>query len=126
MKEEFNKTPKLTKVQKDALAVLAATPEQNVDTSEISELTANDFARAVRLESLYKPRKKQITARIDADSIFWLKSKGGHGYQSRLNAILREAMKQETQVSKSGTTKRATKGPPVAQKRSLARGLREA
>ena len=35
--------------------------------------------------------KQQITARIDADVLDWLKS-GGKGYQSRLNAILRREM----------------------------------
>jgi len=35
--------------------------------------------------------KKQITARVDADVLAWLKS-DGKGYQSRMNAILRQAM----------------------------------
>jgi uncharacterized protein (DUF4415 family) len=35
-----------------------------------------------------------VTARIDADVLFWLKS-NGEGYQSRMNAILRQAMEQE-------------------------------
>ncbi|MDE0347407.1 MAG: BrnA antitoxin family protein [Boseongicola sp.] len=35
--------------------------------------------------------KKQITTRVDADVLVWLKS-GGKGYQSRMNAILRQAM----------------------------------
>ena len=39
----------------------------------------------------YKPLKRQITARVDADVLEWLKSQG-KGYQSRLNAILRREM----------------------------------
>jgi uncharacterized protein (DUF4415 family) len=39
----------------------------------------------------YRPVKKQITARVDADVLAWLKSQG-KGYQSRMNAILRDAM----------------------------------
>jgi uncharacterized protein (DUF4415 family) len=35
--------------------------------------------------------KQQITARVDADVVAWLKSYG-KGYQSRLNAILRREM----------------------------------
>ncbi len=39
----------------------------------------------------YRPIKKPITIRIDADVLHWLK-RDGEGYQSRLNAILRDAM----------------------------------
>jgi uncharacterized protein (DUF4415 family) len=36
----------------------------------------------------YRPLKKQVTARLDADVLAWLKA-GGKGYQARMNAILR-------------------------------------
>lgn len=39
----------------------------------------------------FRPVKQQITARVDADVLAWLKSQG-KGYQSRMNAILRDAM----------------------------------
>ena len=39
----------------------------------------------------YKPIKKTVNVRLDADVIEWLQS-GGKGYQTRMNAILREAM----------------------------------
>jgi uncharacterized protein (DUF4415 family) len=39
----------------------------------------------------FKPIKKTVYVRLDADVIEWLKSKGS-GYQTRMNAILREAM----------------------------------
>ena len=39
----------------------------------------------------YRPVKRQITARVDADVLEWLKSQGS-GYQSRINAILRREM----------------------------------
>ena len=41
--------------------------------------------------SLYRPLKRQITARVDADVLDWLKGQG-KGYQSRINAILRREM----------------------------------
>jgi uncharacterized protein (DUF4415 family) len=34
------------------------------------------------------PGKKQLTIRLDADVLAWLKAQG-KGYQSRINAILR-------------------------------------
>jgi uncharacterized protein (DUF4415 family) len=39
----------------------------------------------------YKPIKKTVNVRLDADVIEWLKS-GGAGYQTRMNAILRREM----------------------------------
>jgi uncharacterized protein (DUF4415 family) len=43
---------------------------------------------------LYKPRKKPVTLRLDADVIDWFKKPGG-GYQTRINRALRKVMKQE-------------------------------
>jgi uncharacterized protein (DUF4415 family) len=37
--------------------------------------------------------------RIDADIVAWLKSKG-HGYQTRLNAILRRSMLEDMHQTK--------------------------
>jgi len=42
---------------------------------------------------LYKPIKKTIQIRLDADILEWLKE-AGSGYQTRANAILRQAMLQ--------------------------------
>jgi uncharacterized protein (DUF4415 family) len=41
-----------------------------------------------------RPVKEQLTIRIDADIVHWLKSKHGP-YQTRLNAILRAVMTHE-------------------------------
>jgi uncharacterized protein (DUF4415 family) len=46
--------------------------------------------RAVNMEN-FKPIKKTVYVRLDADIIEWLKSEGD-GYQTRMNAILRRAM----------------------------------
>jgi len=40
---------------------------------------------------LYKPLKKTVQIRLDADVLEWLKQ-AGPGYQTRANAILRQAM----------------------------------
>ena len=42
---------------------------------------------------LYKPIKKTVQIRLDADVLEWLKQ-AGPGYQTRANAILRQAMLQ--------------------------------
>ena len=43
----------------------------------------------------YKPIKKTVNVRLDADVIEWLQS-AGRGYQTRMNGILREAMLNST------------------------------
>ncbi len=69
---------------------LANRPESEIDCSDIPATTGKDWAGAVH-GKFYPPIKRQLTVRIDADVIAWLKSQG-KGYQSRLNAILRSAM----------------------------------
>ncbi|MDR1804172.1 MAG: BrnA antitoxin family protein [Treponema sp.] len=44
---------------------------------------------------LYKPIKKTVQIRLDADVLEWLKQ-AGPGYQTRVNAILRQAMLQSS------------------------------
>lgn len=39
----------------------------------------------------YRPVKKAVSLRLDADVIAWLK-KDGEGYQTRANRLLRERM----------------------------------
>jgi uncharacterized protein (DUF4415 family) len=44
------------------------------------------------MSALYRPIKRQITSRIDADVIEWFRSRThrGEGYQTRINRALRE------------------------------------
>nr|WP_246712015.1 BrnA antitoxin family protein [Phyllobacterium myrsinacearum] len=65
-------------------------PDSEIDLSDIPELTDEQWSKAVR-GRFYRPVKHQITARVDADVLDWLKSQG-KGYQARMNAILRRAM----------------------------------
>ncbi len=80
----------LTKAQQDDLARLAALPDDRIDTSDAPELTDAQLA-GMQQGAFFRPVKTQITARVDADVLAWLKSQG-KGYQSRMNAILRAAM----------------------------------
>ena len=72
------------------LAALATEPASEIDFSDIPATSAEDWHRATR-GKFYRPVKRQLTVRIDADVLEWLRSQG-EGYQSRLNAILRAAM----------------------------------
>lgn len=72
------------------LKAIAAIPDDRIDTSDIPELTAEQLVRAVRGE-MYRPVKKPVTMRLDADVISWLKQ-DGPGYQTKANALLRREM----------------------------------
>ncbi len=85
--------PPLSAEEKARLKALAAKPDSEIDFSDIPRLTPEFFARAIR-NPYYKPTKTSMTVRIDSDVVAWLRSKG-KGYQSRLNAILRERMLAE-------------------------------
>ncbi len=82
--------PALTKERRAKLKALAARRDSEIDTSDIPEMTEEQWKNAVR-GHFYRPRKRQITARVDADVLDWLKTQG-KGYQSRINAILRREM----------------------------------
>jgi len=49
---------------------------------------------AEEIERLYKPKKKRITLRLDADVLEWFRKQDGH-YQTRINRALRKVMKEE-------------------------------
>jgi uncharacterized protein (DUF4415 family) len=82
--------PPLTKTQEANLKRLAALPDNEINHDDIPALTEAQLAEMQR-GRFYRPVKKQITARVDADVLAWLKSQG-KGYQSRMNEILRDAM----------------------------------
>jgi uncharacterized protein (DUF4415 family) len=50
----------------------------------------------------YRPIKKPVTLRLDADVIGWFK-KSGRGYQTRINRALRKLMKDEMREEKKGS-----------------------
>jgi uncharacterized protein (DUF4415 family) len=68
---------------------------KNTDFSDTPELTDEQLKQLkpshYRNMANYKPVKKTVNVRLDADVIEWLKS-GGAGYQTRMNAILRREM----------------------------------
>jgi len=82
--------PPLTDSQRAEVAALAGLPDEQIDYSDIPPLTDEWFQKAVQ-GRFYRPVKQQITARVDADVLAWLKA-GGKGYQARMNAILRREM----------------------------------
>jgi uncharacterized protein (DUF4415 family) len=50
----------------------------------------------------YRPIKKPVTLRLDADVIAWFK-KSGRGYQTRINRALRKLMQDEMKEGKKSS-----------------------
>ncbi|HWP01647.1 MAG TPA: BrnA antitoxin family protein [Methylococcus sp.] len=92
----MNKVPKAIQ---EELRALAALPDDRIDYTDIPPTTEADWQNAVR-GRFYRPVKKQITVRVDADVLSWLQEKG-KGYQTRLNQILRAAMLSELKQRRS-------------------------
>lgn len=67
-------------------------PDEQLDLSDIPEIT--DCSHSVRHGQFYRPVRQQISVRLDADVLAWLKAQGG-GYRARVNKILREAMEED-------------------------------
>ncbi len=66
--------------------------DEEIDLSDIPELTPEMFAKAIVRRGLKPvPRKVQLTLRVDDDVLQWFKSQG-RGYQTRINSLLRAYM----------------------------------
>ncbi len=91
MKKAGSRSP--TQAQKAELEALAALPEDDIDLSDIPEV--RDWSGAKR-GLFYRPVKKQLTLRLDADVVAWFKghARGGRGYQTDINRALREYVQQ--------------------------------
>jgi uncharacterized protein (DUF4415 family) len=77
------------------LEALAALPDHQIQTDDMPEVTDwSDGKRGL----FYRPIKKQITLRLDADLIDWFKRHHAkdEGYQTRINSALREYVRQQS------------------------------
>lgn len=88
--------PPLTGAQREELARLAAMPDEDIDFSDIPPLGDDFWKNAVR-GKFYRPNKKQVTLRLDADVLDWFKAQqgGARGYQTKINAALRKVVEGE-------------------------------
>ena len=76
---------------KSDLARLDRMKDSDIDYSDIPPLGDEFFKKAT---SAWPPAKQQLTIRLDADVLNWLKA-NGRGYQTRINRILRAAMESK-------------------------------
>ena len=76
---------------KSDLARIDRMRDSDIDYSDIPPLDKSFLKRAT---VPWPPVKKQLTIRIDADILAWLRAQG-KGYQTRINRILRVLMESQ-------------------------------
>ena len=72
-------------VKASALSLSTPVPQSKLHTMKIGDL--------------YRPLKKPVTLRLDADVIAWFK-KDGKRYQTRINSALRKVMERELKAAR--------------------------
>jgi uncharacterized protein (DUF4415 family) len=83
----------LTPLQRKDVERLRAMREEDIDYSDIPEVT--DF-RGFHRREFYRPVKEPVSLRLDADLIAWFKQQAqdGEKYQTHINRALREYVEQ--------------------------------
>jgi uncharacterized protein (DUF4415 family) len=90
---DLKNLPPLTEQQKAQIERLKNRNPAEIDLSDMPEVD-DSFWQTARRGDFYRPMKESVTVRLDTDVLAWLKS-SGKGYQTRINAILRQAMLKE-------------------------------
>jgi uncharacterized protein (DUF4415 family) len=80
--------------QADEIRALKRMKDREIDTTDIPPVL--DWSKAV-VGKFYRPIKKPLTIRLDADVLAWLKGQG-KGYQTRINALLRSSMERQQRL----------------------------
>ncbi len=83
---------------KSDLARIDRLRDSEIDYSDIPALGDEFFKKAT---VPWPPAKRQLTIRLDADVLEWLKATG-KGYQTRINHILRTAMESRPGLNSGG------------------------
>jgi uncharacterized protein (DUF4415 family) len=79
---------------------LAAMPDEDIDLSDMPEVT--DWSGAVR-GKFYRPAQQEVTIQLDADVLQWFKTHAdsAHDYLTDISAALRRFVKEEAQKERA-------------------------
>jgi uncharacterized protein (DUF4415 family) len=93
----------MTEAQIEAqLQRLAVKPDSEIDTTDIPEVSLDNWALAKR-PGLYRPIKQPVTLRLDADVVRWFKDHAeAGGYQTEINRVLRHHVSVATPAAAKG------------------------
>ena len=85
----------LPPLDEERISKLKRMKDKDIDFSDMPELTLEQLSRFVPAKllnrSLYRPVKIPVKINYDADVLEWFRS-FGKGYQTKMNAALREYM----------------------------------
>ena len=84
---------------------LASLKDEDIDFSDIPEITDEQFKNAVLV---HPDNKTQLTLRLDPTVVLWFKSQGPK-YQTRMNAVLRAYYEEHREKSKPKARRAGTK-----------------
>jgi uncharacterized protein (DUF4415 family) len=87
----------LPPVSDERLAEIAAMRDEDIDTSDIPDMGDNDEFWENATVGWPPPRKVHLSVRLDSDVVDYFK-RGGRGYQSRINAVLRTYVHAQLQA----------------------------
>ncbi len=90
----------LSRAEREQLAWIATLPDEQIDTADIPEAPIENWAQAHRGD-FYRPVKRSVTIRLDADILDWLEAHAADGrYQTEINRILRRhVVETETKLA---------------------------
>jgi uncharacterized protein (DUF4415 family) len=74
-------------------------PKKKISRQTVAQTPRRRYITLPETMEWYRPIKKPVTLRLDADVLAWFK-KSGRGYQTRINRALRELMKDEIREKK--------------------------
>lgn len=103
---KLGEVPPLSDEEMAALRAEPPADDSEIDYSDIPQLDDDFWENAVR-GLFYRPVKKQISLRIDADVIAWLKE-DGPDWHIRLNAYLRREMQRSRRAATQAKARQAT------------------
>jgi uncharacterized protein (DUF4415 family) len=68
--------------------------DEDIDSSEIPELTSEMFRHMVVRGNMLNEPKDELTLRIDRDVLQWFQSRGA-GYENLINFLMRSYMQEQ-------------------------------
>jgi uncharacterized protein (DUF4415 family) len=71
----------------EQLKILMSMKDEDIDYSDAPASTPEELAR---MKLYLPPEKKSITVRVDTEVLQWFKDQQPRGYQTLINAVLRE------------------------------------
>ena len=78
-------------------------PKKKINRQTVAHAPRRRYITLPETMEWYRPIKKPVTLRLDADVLAWFK-KSGRGYQTRINRALRNLMKNEIKEEKKASS----------------------